>query len=51
MSVNMIQNEVAAAVAMEGTSVYAWRGQSEADYWWCIEKTITDDSWQPNMVN
>jgi S-adenosyl-L-homocysteine hydrolase len=45
------QNEVAAAIAMAGTSVYAWRGQTEADYWWCIDKTIADDSWQPNMVH
>jgi S-adenosylhomocysteine hydrolase len=49
--IDVVQNEVAAAIAMGGTSVYAWRGQTEADYWWCIDKTIADDSWQPNMVS
>jgi adenosylhomocysteinase len=44
------QNEVAAAVAATGLSVYAWRGQTEADYWWCIDKIISDDNWQPNMI-
>lgn len=44
------QNEVAAAVAAAGVSVYAWRGQSEADYWWCIDRILQDDNWQPNMV-
>jgi len=41
---------VAAAVAAAGVSVYAWRGQSEADYWWCIDRILQDDNWQPNMV-
>jgi len=42
---------VAAAVAAAGVSVYAWRGQSEADYWWCIDRILQDDNWQPNMVH
>ena len=46
----MCQNEVAAAVAAAGVNVYAWRGQSEADYWWCIDRILQDDNWQPNMV-
>ena len=41
---------MAAAVAAAGVSVYAWRGQSEADYWWCIDRILQDDNWQPNMV-
>lgn len=44
------QNEVAAAVAAAGTGVFAWRGQTEQDFWWCIEKCLADDNWQPNMV-
>ena len=34
------QNEVAAALAESGISVFAWRGENEDDFWWCIEKTI-----------
>ena len=28
----------------------AWRGESEEDFWWCIDKTISAESWQPNMI-
>ena len=31
-------------------SVYAWRGESEEDFWWCIEQCISAEGWQPNMV-
>ncbi len=34
------QDEVAAALASEGVEVYAWRGESEEEYWWCIRKVI-----------
>lgn len=34
------QDEIAAALADEGFSVYAWRGLSVEDFYWCIEKTI-----------
>eukprot|EP00095_Tigriopus_kingsejongensis_P008462 snap_masked-scaffold18_size714446-processed-gene-3.6 protein:Tk08462 transcript:snap_masked-scaffold18_size714446-processed-gene-3.6-mRNA-1 annotation:"hypothetical protein SINV_08970" len=44
------QNEVAAALAENGIPVYAWRGESEEDFWWCIDKCISSDSWQPNMA-
>ena len=44
------QNEVAAALAEAGISIYAWRGQSEEDFWWCIERCISAENWQPNMV-
>jgi len=30
--------------------VFAWRGESEEDFWWCIERTISAESWQPNMI-
>ena len=33
------QNEVAAALAEAGIPVFAWRGEIEEDFWWCIEKT------------
>ena len=30
--------------------MFAWRGESEEDFWWCIDKCICTDNWQPNMV-
>merc|ERR1719474_799719 len=44
------QNEVAAALAESGIPVFAWRGENEEDFWWCIDKTISAESWQPNMI-
>ncbi|MBS7626422.1 adenosylhomocysteinase [Candidatus Bathyarchaeota archaeon] len=32
------QDEVAAALAMEGVDVYAWRGESKEEYYWCLER-------------
>jgi S-adenosylhomocysteine hydrolase len=34
------QNEVAAALAEAGFSVFAWRGETEEDFWWCIDKCV-----------
>ncbi|XP_038562965.1 S-adenosylhomocysteine hydrolase-like protein 1 isoform X3 [Micropterus salmoides] len=44
------QNAVAAALAEGGTSVFAWRGESEHDFWWCIDRCIGAETWQPNMI-
>nr|XP_027220716.1 S-adenosylhomocysteine hydrolase-like protein 1 isoform X1 [Penaeus vannamei]XP_027220717.1 S-adenosylhomocysteine hydrolase-like protein 1 isoform X1 [Penaeus vannamei]XP_027220718.1 S-adenosylhomocysteine hydrolase-like protein 1 isoform X1 [Penaeus vannamei]XP_027220719.1 S-adenosylhomocysteine hydrolase-like protein 1 isoform X1 [Penaeus vannamei] len=44
------QNEVAAALAEAGHPVFAWRGESEEDFWWCIDKCINAENWQPNMI-
>jgi len=44
------QNEVAAALAEANIPVFAWRGESEEDFWWCIDKSISAESWQPNMI-
>uniref|UniRef100_A0A3Q1FAK3 S-adenosylhomocysteine hydrolase-like protein 1 n=1 Tax=Acanthochromis polyacanthus TaxID=80966 RepID=A0A3Q1FAK3_9TELE len=44
------QNTVAAALAEAGTAVFAWRGESEDDFWWCIDKSVEAQSWQPNMI-
>uniref|UniRef100_H2Z7J0 S-adenosyl-L-homocysteine hydrolase NAD binding domain-containing protein n=1 Tax=Ciona savignyi TaxID=51511 RepID=H2Z7J0_CIOSA len=44
------QNEVAAALSEAGYSIFAWKGQEEEDFWWCIEKCITADGWHPNMI-
>ncbi len=45
------QNEVAAALAEASVPVFAWKGETEDDFWWCIEKCIQTDSWAPNMVS
>ncbi len=34
------QDEAAAAVAQAGTPVFAWKGETEEEYWWCVEQTL-----------
>lgn len=33
-----------------GISVFAWRGESEDEFWWCIDHCVGTETWQPNMV-
>ncbi len=45
------QDHAAAAVAAEGVPVFAWKGESEEEFWWCIERSIFGpDGWHPNMI-
>lgn len=46
------QDHAAAAIAAKGIPVYAWKGETEAEYSWCIEQTILKDGrpWEANMV-
>ena len=45
------QDHAAAAIADSGISVFAWKGETEEEYWWCIEQTIDGpDGWHPNMI-
>ncbi|NVN12451.1 MULTISPECIES: adenosylhomocysteinase [Nguyenibacter] len=45
------QDHAAAAIAATGVPVFAWKGLSEEEFWWCIEQTITGpDGWTPNMI-
>merc|ERR1711971_81163 len=44
------QNEVAAALAENNVPVFGWRGETEEDFWWCIDRCISSDSWQPNFL-
>ena len=45
------QDHAAAAIAANGTPVFAWKGQSEEEFWWCIEQTLTGPGgWKPNMI-
>ena len=45
------QDHAAAAIAAAGVPVFAWKGETEEDYWWCTEQTLQwggDDG--PNMI-
>ncbi|KAK3539955.1 hypothetical protein QTP70_019596 [Hemibagrus guttatus] len=44
------QNEVAAALAEMGVTVFAWKGESEDDFWWCIDRCVNTEGWQANMI-
>ena len=45
------QDHAAAAVAANGTPVFAWKGETEDEYIWCIEQTINGpNDWKPNMI-
>jgi adenosylhomocysteinase len=45
------QDHAAAAIADNGTPVFAWKGESEEEFWWCIEQTIFGpDNWRPNLI-
>lgn len=45
------QDHAAAAIAASGTPVYAWKGETEEEYEWCIEQTISGpNGWTPNMI-
>ena len=45
------QDHAAAAIAKSGVPVYAWKGETEEEYWWCINQTINGDkSWKPNLI-
>ena len=45
------QDHAAAAIANKGIPVFAWKGESEEEYWWCVEQTIQGpDGWVPNMI-
>jgi len=45
------QDQAAAAIAATGVPVYAWKGMTEEEFWWCIDMTIEGpDGWVPNMI-
>jgi len=44
------QDEAAAALAAKGTPIFAWKGETEEEYEWCIRQTIEAENWQPNML-
>ena len=45
------QDHAAAAIAKAGIPVYAWKGETEEEYLWCIKQTIiAKKDWKPNML-
>jgi adenosylhomocysteinase len=45
------QDHAAAAAAAAGIPTFAWKGETEEEFWWCIEQTIFGpDNWRPNMI-
>src|ERR1700731_2921729 len=45
------QDHAAAAVAKLGIPVFAWKGETEEEYWWCIKQTIEGPNhWHPNLI-
>ena len=45
------QDHAAAAIAATGVPVFAWKGETEEDYWWCVDQTIFGPhGWLPNML-
>ena len=46
------QDHAAAAIAAADIPVFAWKGETEEEYWWCIEQTIMKDGapWEANLL-
>ena len=45
------QDHAAAAIAVTGVPVFAWKEETEDEYWWCVEQTLTGpDGWRPNIL-
>ena len=45
------QDHAAAAIAKAGIPVFAWKGETEEEYWWCVKQTIEGKkNWKPNMI-
>ncbi|ARG96710.1 adenosylhomocysteinase [Legionella micdadei] len=45
------QDHAAAAIAEAGVPVFAWKGETEEEYWWCVEQTVNGpDGWTPNLL-
>ena len=45
------QDHAAAAIAEFGVPVFAWKGENEEEYWWCIEQVLLGEkNWRPNLL-
>ena len=45
------QDHAAAAMAAAGVPIFAWKGETEEEYWWCVEQTLRGpNGWTPNLL-
>ena len=44
------QDHAAAAIADQGIPVFAWKGETDEEYEWCIKQTIEAPGWEPNIL-
>lgn len=44
------QDHAASAIAITGVPVFAWKSETEEEYWWCIEQTLNFEEKGPNML-
>ena len=45
------QDHAAAAIAKKGIPVFAWKGMTDKEFWWCIDQTIIGKkNWKPNLI-
>lgn len=45
------QDQAAAAIAAMGIPVFAWKGETEKEYWWCIDQVLFGQkNWRPNLL-
>ncbi|KRZ67872.1 putative adenosylhomocysteinase 3 [Trichinella papuae] len=44
------QDEVAAALVNENIPIFAWEGETEEEFWWCIDKCVSAGHWRPNLI-
>ncbi len=45
------QDHAASAMAERNIPVFAWKGETEEEFWWCIEQTVNGpEGWKPNLI-
>ena len=45
------QDHAASAIADRGIPVFAWKGMTDEEFWWCIDQTIEGpNGWRPNLL-
>lgn len=44
------QDQAAAAIAAKGIPVFAWKGETEEEYLWCMEQTLVFDDGKVNIL-
>lgn len=50
-NISSTQDHAAAAIAAKNIPVFAWKGETEEEFWWCIDQTIEGhDGWCPNLI-